>query len=81
MSRRFRICMAKGGRESLRPSYGRPKLTLISREKNHLEKRWIFVVNDYDVDVASVAEVDEWGDGDDKEGSSIVTIHDVHDFR
>ena len=30
MSRRFRICMAKGGRESLRPSYGRPKLTLIS---------------------------------------------------
>ena len=33
MSRRFRICMAKGGRESARPSYGRPKLTLISREK------------------------------------------------
>ena len=31
MSRRFRICMAKGGRGSLRPSYGRPKLTLISR--------------------------------------------------
>ena len=25
--------MAKGGRESLRPSYGSPKLTLISREK------------------------------------------------
>ena len=35
-SRAFRICMAKGGRESARPSYGRPKLTLISREKNHL---------------------------------------------
>ena len=33
MSRRFRICMAKGGRESARPSYGRPKLTLISRRK------------------------------------------------
>ena len=33
MSRRFRICMAKGGRESARPSYGRPELTLISREK------------------------------------------------
>ena len=32
-SRRFRICMAKGGRESARPSYGRPKLTLISRKK------------------------------------------------
>merc|ERR1711923_589890 len=29
MSRRFRICM--GGRESARPSYDRPKLTLISR--------------------------------------------------
>ena len=38
MSRRFRICMAKGGRESARPSYGRPKLTLISREKNHLRR-------------------------------------------
>ena len=34
MSRRFRICMAKVGRESLRPSYGRPKLTLISPAKN-----------------------------------------------
>ena len=33
MSRRFRICMAKGGRESLRPSYGGPKLTLLSRER------------------------------------------------
>ena len=33
MSRRFRICMAKGGRESARPSYGRPKWTLISRGK------------------------------------------------
>ena len=31
MPRRFRICMAKGGRGSLRPSYGQPKLTLISR--------------------------------------------------
>ena len=30
MSRRFRICMAKGGRESARPSYGRPKWTLIT---------------------------------------------------
>ena len=30
---RFRICMAKGGRESARPSYGRPKLTLITRER------------------------------------------------
>ena len=29
MSRRFRICMAKVGRESARPSYGRPKLTYI----------------------------------------------------
>ena len=38
VSRRFRICMAKGGRESARPSYGRPKLTLISREKNHLRR-------------------------------------------
>ena len=34
MSRRFRICMAKGGRESLRPSYGQPKLTLIARKKH-----------------------------------------------
>ena len=33
MSRRFRICMAKGGRESLRSRYGRSKLTLISRGK------------------------------------------------
>ena len=33
MSRRLRICMAKGGRESARPSYGQPKLTLISRRK------------------------------------------------
>ena len=33
MSRGFRICMAKEGRESARPSYGRPKLTLNSREK------------------------------------------------
>ena len=33
MSRRFRICMAKGGRESARPSYGRPKLTLILSQK------------------------------------------------
>ena len=33
MSRQFRICMEKGGRESARPSYGRSKLTLISREK------------------------------------------------
>ena len=31
MSGQFRICMAKGGRVSLRPSYERPKLTLISR--------------------------------------------------
>ena len=33
MSRRFRICMAKGGRESTRLSYGRSKLTLISIKK------------------------------------------------
>ena len=33
MFRRFRICMAKGGSESARPSYGRPKLTLISWRK------------------------------------------------
>ena len=33
MSRRFRICMARGGRESARPSYGRPKWPLISRGK------------------------------------------------
>ena len=33
MSRRFRICMAKGGRESLRSRYGRSKLTLISSQK------------------------------------------------
>ena len=33
MSRWFRICMAKGGRESLRSRYGRSKLTLISRLK------------------------------------------------
>ena len=31
MSRRFRISMGKGGRGSLRPSYRRPKLNLISR--------------------------------------------------
>ena len=30
---RFRICMAKGDREALRPSYGRPKLTLFEKEK------------------------------------------------
>ena len=33
MSRQFRICMAKGGRESARPSWSRPKLTLILRGK------------------------------------------------
>ena len=33
MSRRFRIYIANGSRESARPSYGRPKLTLISRER------------------------------------------------
>ena len=37
MSRRFRICMAKGDRESARPSYGRPKLTLISRERKYVQ--------------------------------------------
>ena len=31
MSRLFRICMAKGSRGCLRPSYGWPKLTLVSR--------------------------------------------------
>ena len=30
MSRGFRICVENMGIESLRPSYGRPKLTLIS---------------------------------------------------
>ena len=30
--------MAKGGGESLRPSYGRPKLTLISRGKTNLKQ-------------------------------------------
>ena len=33
MSRRFRTCMANGGRESARPSYGRSKLPLILRKK------------------------------------------------
>ena len=33
MSRRFRICVAKGGRGCLRPSYGRQKLTLILKKK------------------------------------------------
>ena len=37
MSIRLRLCMAKGRRESLRPSYGQPKLTLISREKNLIQ--------------------------------------------
>ena len=31
MSRGFRICMANGGRGCLRPTYGWPKLTLVSR--------------------------------------------------
>ena len=31
MPRGFRTCMAKGGRESLRPSYSRRKLTLVPR--------------------------------------------------
>ena len=31
MPRRFRICVAKGGRGCFRPSYVRPKLTLFSR--------------------------------------------------
>ena len=38
MSRRFRICMAKGGRESLRSRYGRSKLTLISSQKKTLKR-------------------------------------------
>ena len=38
MSRRFRICMAKGGRESLRSRYGRSKLTLISSQKKNLKR-------------------------------------------
>ena len=38
MSRRFRICMAKGGRESARPSYGRPKWILISSQKKNLKR-------------------------------------------
>ena len=32
-SRRFRICVAKGGRGYFRPSYRRPKFTLISKKK------------------------------------------------
>ena len=47
MSRRFRICMAKGGRESARPSYGRSKLTLISREKitlGSVAKSWAVTI-------------------------------------
>ena len=31
MSRWFRLCMTKGGRGCLRPSYRRPKLALVSR--------------------------------------------------
>ena len=34
ISRRFRICVAKGGRGCFRPSYGRPKLTLFSKKKS-----------------------------------------------
>ena len=37
-SKRFRICMAKGSRESARPSYGRLKWTLISRGKKTPKK-------------------------------------------
>ena len=47
MSRRFRICTAKGGRESLRPSYSLLKLTLILREKNTLggvTKSWAVTI-------------------------------------
>ena len=33
-SRAFRICMARGGRESLRPTYSQPKLTLVLKKKN-----------------------------------------------
>ena len=36
MSRRLRICMGKGGREFLRPSYGRSKLNLVSSEEKYL---------------------------------------------
>ena len=36
MSTRFRTCMAKGVRESARPSYGCWKLTLISRERKNM---------------------------------------------
>ena len=32
MSRRFRICVAKGGRGYFRPSYGRPKFTLFKKK-------------------------------------------------
>ena len=35
-SRAFRICMAKGGRESLRLSYGRPTLTLVWKRRKKL---------------------------------------------
>ena len=47
LSRRFRICMAKGGRESLRPSYGRSKLILISIKKSPyavLRKSWAVTI-------------------------------------
>ena len=38
MSRRFRICVAKGGRGCFRPSYGRPKLTLVPQKKIEVSK-------------------------------------------
>ena len=37
MSRRFRMCVPKGGRGCLRPSYGRPKLTLVSKKSSILQ--------------------------------------------
>ena len=32
----FRICMAKGGRGFLMPSYGGPKLTIVSKKRNKI---------------------------------------------
>ena len=38
MSRRFQICVPKGGSGCLRPSYERPKLTLISKKNAYLRR-------------------------------------------
>ena len=36
MSRRFRLCVAKGRRGCFRPSYGWPKFTLFSKQKKRI---------------------------------------------